>query len=118
MEVSHGELQKYHYQAIRDNPMYRLEWQIEELRIQQEPPWYQPEETLEERLSKLEERMGEYISSHPLPPELRSQLQQLKGRFIHLQNKYNEHMDKPKKDTSYIYNSISKGDSDGENTSG
>ena len=42
MERSHAELEAPHYKAIRENPYYRLQWQIEEMRAEMQPPLSSP----------------------------------------------------------------------------
>ena len=60
-----------HYALIRNNPEYRLMCQMEDMRLELEPAWAQPEEVrhahanleLRERILSLEEAVKQYTTS-------------------------------------------------------
>ena len=87
MEVSHAELEKYHYRAVKENVNYRLEGMMDVLR-----------EELSMSFPSLEPK--EQQPNFPqIPPnhKLYRELQQTRGMVLYLQKKLNEHLDRKKR---------------------
>ncbi len=80
MELSHAEMQKYHYQALREDPMYRMEFMMDVLR--------------EEMMMNMP------VYHEPEPPQIIPQKIIVKHHYIQ-QKESNI-----KKDTKYIYSNI------------
>ena len=61
-EISHAELQKYHYEAVRDNPQYRMEGMMSVLYEEMMMAMPTGRSDIEERLDALENK--EVIEVH------------------------------------------------------
>ena len=92
MEVSHAELEKYHYRAVKENVSYRLEGMMDVLR-----------EELSMSFPSLEPKELEPKEQQPnfpqIPPnhKLYRELQQTRGMVLYLQKKLNGHLDRKKR---------------------
>uniref|UniRef100_A0A6M3KWQ3 Uncharacterized protein n=1 Tax=viral metagenome TaxID=1070528 RepID=A0A6M3KWQ3_9ZZZZ len=76
---SHAELEKFHYQAVRDNPMYVLDGMASVIR-----------EELAMQMPSLLIKEEEVQLTVPSEHKLYNELQQTKGLLLHLQRKLNE----------------------------
>lgn len=86
MQKSHAELQKYHYEAVRDNLEYRILGQMDVMREQI---------GLEMPRVPIEETKMDVIT--PEPTAQVNNIIQLRGQVLYLQNKINAHLDRSKK---------------------
>ena len=83
---------KLHYKRLREQPLYRLQCQIDHIQDEMLPPLGGSDETSFQEAPLVVERKGE--------------LQQLRGHLLYLQNKLNEHIDKSKKKNIKKFTSI------------
>ena len=92
-ELSHAELCSEHYQALK-NPMYRMEFMMDVMReeLSMELPWHNPDFG-DARATQIVYRI------RPVDKEIA----QLKAKMMHLENKWNEHMDYAKKNNEATY---------------
>ena len=84
-EISHGELQKYHNQEVRDNPQYRMEGLLE-ARVEEmmaNIPTFEPAE-----VAALQE---------PWAASQWDIINQVRAEMLYLKQKLNEHLVKPKR---------------------
>jgi hypothetical protein len=91
-ELTHADLERHHYQAVRDNPLYRLAGMMDV-----EMEWLAmnvPSESDLSELAELEDRVGnlEEISaeSRQIPRRYYGQFQQIRGEVANLSNKVAE----------------------------
>ncbi len=92
MIKSHAELEQWHYKAIRENPDYRLQLQLEEARLQNEPSnasLYGEETLPEERIVRETHYIenltdGQFLKLQALVHDLQDRL----NRFIDKKKKY------------------------------
>ena len=78
-ELTHAEMQKWHYQAVKNNPFYRLEGMMDVFfeNLSYQMPYHYPPEPVEQKLP-------------PVPAwtsQQRDYVQQLKGQMLHLEKK-------------------------------
>ncbi len=90
MIIPHAELQKYHYQAVRDNPEYRLQGLVDVMceEISFNMPLYST--------MPIPELQKDEIA--PNYKHILRRLDKLQAEFLYLQNKLNEPRDKKRKD--------------------
>ena len=96
MELTHAELERHHYNEVRNNPLYAMqglmESQMEEL--SSNIPVIQETSDIEDRVGNLEA-----ISAMPgqIPRRYYEQNKQLQGQVVYLQNALNAALDRGKK---------------------
>ena len=86
MKKSHAELERYHYEAVRDNLEYRMTGQIEIMR--------------EEILMHIPRAPIEETEQNIVPPEpiiLIDSITQLQGQILYLRHKLEQHIATPKR---------------------
>lgn len=93
-EMTHAELQRHHYAAVRDNPQYRqagmmdVEREWLEMNVPPEADWSE----LHDRLNDLEAMAAE---PGRIPRRYYEQFQQIRGEIAFLRNKIEERRTKP-----------------------
>jgi len=95
-ELTHANLERFHYRAVRENPLYVLDGMMDVEREYQAMNTQQAFDSseLEGRISNLEA-----ISAQPgrIPRQYHDSLQQLQGQVVFLQNALNAALDRGKK---------------------
>jgi len=85
-ELSHAELEKYHYQEVKSNSLYVLDGMMDVWReeVMMSMPGQQNTINLEKRIDKLEE-----VSAQPgqIARRYQYKLQQLQSGIVYLRNK-------------------------------
>jgi hypothetical protein len=89
IEKSHAELESFHYAAIRDNPTYRLECQMDVLReeLSMSMPYNRPEP------EQPQERHIWYHHMNHHDNTMSRRLESLENRFKALQEKQNKYFE-------------------------
>lgn len=92
-ELGHADLCSDHYQALK-NPLYRQEFMMDVMReeLSMELPWHNPDFG-DARATQIVYR------TRPVDKEIA----QLKAKIMHLENKWNEHLDFAKKEKDNEY---------------
>jgi hypothetical protein len=94
-DLTHADLERYHYEAVRNNPQYRLAGMLDvemEWLAMNMPPQFDASD-IEDRLSNLEEISAQ---SGGIPRAYQESLTQLQGQVVFLQNKLNAALDRGK----------------------